>query len=102
MPKNPSSEITSRRVYLNRRAFMQSLIVAGGATLVTDVVSRAAAGRAWTEADDGPESLQHDGKAETWEHLTTYNNFYEFGTDKSDPAVYAPRWRLPAAMDRCD
>ena len=28
-----------------------------------------------------------------WEHLTTYNNFYEFGTRKSDPAKNAPRFR---------
>jgi sulfoxide reductase catalytic subunit YedY len=25
----------------------------------------------------------------TWEHLTTYNNFYEFGTGKNDPALNA-------------
>ena len=39
MPKSPSSEITSQRVYLNRRAFMQSLMVAGGAALAGDVVA---------------------------------------------------------------
>ena len=40
MPKIRSSEITDRRVYLNRRAFMQSLMAAGGATLVADTSSR--------------------------------------------------------------
>ena len=28
-------------------------------------------------------------KLTTYEHASTYNNFYEFGTDKSDPAAYA-------------
>ena len=28
-------------------------------------------------------------KLTSYEHITTYNNFYEFGTDKSDPAEYA-------------
>jgi sulfoxide reductase catalytic subunit YedY len=28
-----------------------------------------------------------------WEDVTTYNNFYEFGTDKSDPARYAKNFR---------
>lgn len=27
----------------------------------------------------------------TWEEITTYNNFYEFGLDKGDPAKYAHR-----------
>ena len=25
----------------------------------------------------------------TWEQITTYNNYYEFGTDKDSPAIYA-------------
>ena len=39
MSKIPSSEITARRVYLNRRAFMRNLMVAGGVTVVADTVS---------------------------------------------------------------
>ncbi|MDQ3171541.1 MAG: protein-methionine-sulfoxide reductase catalytic subunit MsrP, partial [Acidobacteriota bacterium] len=33
-------------------------------------------------------------KQNTFEEITTYNNFYEFGTDKSDPARYAGRLKL--------
>jgi len=32
-------------------------------------------------------------KPNTWEHVTTYNNFYEFGTDKSDPATHSPKFK---------
>jgi sulfoxide reductase catalytic subunit YedY len=28
-----------------------------------------------------------------WEHITTYNNFYEFGTDKNEPANYARNFK---------
>ena len=30
-----------------------------------------------------------DEKLNTWEQITTYNNFYEFGTDKDSPSLYA-------------
>jgi len=30
-----------------------------------------------------------DAEPNTWEEITTYNNFYEFGTGKSDPSDYA-------------
>jgi sulfoxide reductase catalytic subunit YedY len=40
-------------------------------------------------------SLSTTEKPNTWQHITTYNNFYEFGTDKSDPANYAPRFKPP-------
>jgi sulfoxide reductase catalytic subunit YedY len=93
MPAIPSSEITDRRTYLNRRAFMQSLIAAGGAALAADVVSAqpaAAHGRKLTTVRS---ALSTTEKANTWESLTTYNNYYEFGTNKSDPAFYAPRFR---------
>ena len=91
MARIRSSEITARRVYLNRRAFMQSMMVAGGATVLAESVSAqqpAAHGRKLTTVRS---ALSTTEKPNTWEQVTTYNNFYEFGTDKSDPAVYAPR-----------
>jgi len=37
-----------------------------------------------------PSSLSAaDEKLNTWEQITTYNNFYEFGTDKESPSLYA-------------
>ena len=95
MPKVLSSEITSQRVYVNRRTFIQSLMAAGGATLAGDAVSAqqpAVHGRK-LKTISSPFSTTE--KPNTWEHITTYNNFYEFGTDKSDPAIHAPKWRVP-------
>jgi sulfoxide reductase catalytic subunit YedY len=34
-------------------------------------------------------TLGSDEPPNTWDEITTYNNFYEFGTDKSDPARHA-------------
>ncbi len=30
-----------------------------------------------------------DERANSWEQITTYNNFYEFGTDKESPSIYS-------------
>jgi sulfoxide reductase catalytic subunit YedY len=87
-----SSEITSETQYLNRRKF----IVAAGA------VGAAAVGAAWAGGLLGPGLLRARGygtaagvgeqeadKINSYEDITSYNNFYEFGTDKEDPKEHA-------------
>jgi sulfoxide reductase catalytic subunit YedY len=81
------SEITDETVYRDRRRFLQAAGFAalGAAAAVSPRI------RAATEA--GHRTIEGVAKsplsiAETpnsWEDITTYNNFYEFGTDKSDP-----------------
>jgi methionine sulfoxide reductase catalytic subunit len=73
-----SSEITPEDVYLNRRQFMGAAVVGAAAAL-------------------SPGSLlaQNQEKPNTFEEITEYNNFYEYGTDKSDPAENAPRLLKP-------
>jgi sulfoxide reductase catalytic subunit YedY len=81
-----SSEITPESLYLDRRAW-----------LATATVSAAAAVGAWTtraqaqepKALGKPYGLQPNDKPTPWVDVTTYNNFYEFGTQKDDPARYA-------------
>src|SRR5262245_28199172 len=92
-PHEPrSSEITSRDVYLNRRAFMVSAAAAAVALGGSEATSEAALkpatkGQALTATRNQGLSLS---EAPTpWESATTYNNFYEFGTDKPDPALNA-------------
>jgi sulfoxide reductase catalytic subunit YedY len=76
-----SWEITSESDYLNRRVFLATagLATAGAALLPA---SGAAAVRE-LETVEGPYST--DAKPNSWEDITTYNNFYEFGTGKEDP-----------------
>jgi sulfoxide reductase catalytic subunit YedY len=95
MPKIASSEITSRQVYLNRRLFIQSLVAAGGASLVGDTGFAQQPAARGAKLKTVPSRFSTTEKPNTWEHITTYNNFYEFGTDKSDPAIWAARWRMP-------
>ena len=74
----PSSEITPESHYVNRRDFLGR---AAGAI--------AAAGLGGGLAAALPRGLlaqQDEDKLTPWEDVTTYNNFYEFGTSKSDPA----------------
>lgn len=78
-PDIAPSEITPHSVYLNRRQFM-----AGSAGLLLPVASIAAlpASKSPYSASDKPNSRQE---------ITSYNNFYEFGTGKDEPALYAGR-----------
>ncbi len=81
-PQNiKSSEITDRDLYLNRRKFIAAGI--GMALSGTSLAAVAPVGRFATarksalSASETPNPLRD---------IATYNNFYEFGTDKSDPA----------------
>ncbi|MCU0619281.1 MAG: protein-methionine-sulfoxide reductase catalytic subunit MsrP [Gemmatimonadaceae bacterium] len=83
-PTEPaSSEITPEAVYLDRRTFLG---VAGaiGAVAATGSAVGALAGMPRT-AGAQPAALEPTPE----ELFTSYNNFYEFGTDKEDPKQYA-------------
>jgi len=70
----PPSEITPERLYWNRREFIRA---AGGAALAATVPFSL------------PTLRPDDDKLTPYEDITTYNNYYEFGYDKSDPSRYA-------------
>jgi sulfoxide reductase catalytic subunit YedY len=76
----PSSEITPESVYLNRRQFMRSAAAGSAAVLIPGTFAAAC-----EKAEAGSGDLAQE-QPNTWEQITTYNNFYEFGTRKSDPA----------------
>ncbi|MBB4953467.1 sulfoxide reductase catalytic subunit YedY [Agrobacterium vitis] len=77
-PHIPASEITPHDVYLSRR----SLMGAAAGTLAL-----AAAGDAFGAALSAkPTDYKVPDKLTPKKDVTTYNNFYEFGTDKADPA----------------
>jgi sulfoxide reductase catalytic subunit YedY len=87
-----ASEITPRPLYETRRDWLR--LAAGGAALALGVPARSgtsgpgkrpklAAGRSGVEGALTMEKLT------AYEDVTGYNNFYEFGTDKDDPAARA-------------
>jgi len=76
------SEITPERVWLRRRE-----LLAGAAALgLAGSLAEPAAAEALSAV---PSSYSTDEKPTSLEDITHYNNFYEFGTGKSDPAEYA-------------
>ena len=85
------SEITPRGVYLDRRRFLARAAV--GAVAAVAGIGTAAAGEGTPPAPrldgvaKGPYAV--DEPRTPFEAITRYNNFYEFGTDKEDPARYA-------------
>ena len=86
------SEITPRTVFESRRSFIRQLAlgsIAGGA-LVEMAAREAFAQNAAQKlaAKANPAYVVMD-KPTPYKDATSYNNFYEFGTDKSDPAHYA-------------
>jgi sulfoxide reductase catalytic subunit YedY len=89
-PQFASSEITSERLYLDRRAF----ILAGTGALVVGGFEGAPEAAPTVPQGSPLKAPRNDSvsvkEAPTkFESATTYNNFYEFGVNKDDPARLA-------------
>ncbi|MCT8331421.1 protein-methionine-sulfoxide reductase catalytic subunit MsrP [Albidovulum sediminis] len=72
------SDVTPKAAFLNRRQLMAT---AGGALI------GAVAGGANARIVAAPSPYSTDAEPNTLAEITSYNNFYEFGTDKEDPAA---------------
>lgn len=92
-----SSEITPEATYVGRRQFVGTTGALALAALVvpTALQAMACAGdRAEpAEAADTGAAARQDEKVTSEEDATTYNNFYEFGTSKEDPAEQAQAFK---------
>ncbi|MFZ5559093.1 MAG: protein-methionine-sulfoxide reductase catalytic subunit MsrP [Pseudomonadota bacterium] len=86
------SEITPPELFRQRRQFIKATAALGaGALLGAGGAAAAEGGRGAKFAGLRKSPLSTPEKLSTWEQITTYNNFYEFGTDKADPAKRAHR-----------
>jgi methionine sulfoxide reductase catalytic subunit len=70
------SDVTPKALWLNRRQW-----ITGAAAL--------AATPALSQIQAAPSRFSTDAEPNSFEDITSYNNFYEFGTGKEDPAAYA-------------
>jgi sulfoxide reductase catalytic subunit YedY len=91
IPAISSSEITPERVYLNRRTFLAGAATAAagvlGATRALRMAHPATAVLADEKLQTVKSALSTPGLTLTsFDDITHYNNFYEFGTGKSDPS----------------
>ena len=88
------SEITPYEVYLRRRDFVKAGLVAlaGAAGLVAggSVNAQSAPVKLAGMRKSGFSTLEQPNSLKD---ITSYNNYYEFGTEKSDPAEYAQKLR---------
>src|SRR5215471_17401879 len=83
-PEIRPSEITPKELYLNRRSFLAALPLAGTALARTAL------------ADNKLSGIMKSGfstseKVTPYKDVTHYNNYYEFGTGKDQPASLAQR-----------
>lgn len=88
-----ASEITPRNIFESRREFIRNMAVG---TVASAAMIEMASREAFAASGDAQKfnakinpayALQE--KKTSYKDATTYNNFYEFGTDKADPAVNA-------------
>ena len=89
-----SSEITPKELYLNRRQFIMGasgvLASTGAALTGLDILGRQDIAHAGEKLPNVKKSTYStDEKQNSFKDITTYNNFYELGVDKGDPAQNA-------------
>lgn len=94
-PHIPSSEITPESVYLQRRQFMKAAgllaapVMGGLALNAKAAPMTGGVSLDYQAAASGPEGYWTDEDATPAGDISSYCNFYEFGTDKGDPAKYS-------------
>jgi sulfoxide reductase catalytic subunit YedY len=93
----PYSEVTPEPIYRSRREFMKTAAVGAAGAMVAGVSLEARAPQVPVQnplpaAKKSAFTVDPNvDKLNTLEQITGYNNYYEFGMDKGDPARYAGR-----------
>ncbi len=80
----PTREITPRSVYLRRREFLEGAVLGAAAFALGSAPTSSATAVARYDTEETPTEEKD---------ATQYNNFYEFGTDKRDPARHAGKMK---------
>ncbi len=98
------SEITPRRVYEERRDLIKLMAASAAGAALTSWASREALAQgalarpgklaALPGAKSGVAGAVTMEKLTDYKDASSYNNFYEFGTDKADPAPNAQRLQI--------
>lgn len=91
-----SSEITPKQAYLSRRDFIKAAgVVAGSLTLASCAPASLQAASLPTPANPGLASKTDElgGQVNAFEDIVSYNNYYEFTTDKAGVAPLAAKFK---------
>ncbi|BEI42763.1 MULTISPECIES: protein-methionine-sulfoxide reductase catalytic subunit MsrP [unclassified Polynucleobacter] len=94
-PRIHPSQITPRAIVENRRQWLKTIALGSaavgmGSWLERDVFAKTAAPREKLPSKLNEQYSTRETQT-SYEDATTYNNFYEFGMDKDDPAKFADR-----------
>ena len=99
----PSSEITPKSLYVNRREFLRSAGIAGAVAAGTGLLSELVFPGSANAASDSTPTGKIDGvrksplstseKQNSLKDISNYNNYYEFSTDKYEPANLAKNFK---------
>jgi len=91
------ADVTPKELYVNRRNFLRGLGVAGAATVIGEhfapILWHPGSVQASTKLATVKSNYTVDEKVTPENDVAHYNNFYEFGTDKGDPAKNAQNFR---------
>src|SRR6476660_5225362 len=90
-------DVTPKSIYSNRRNLLRGLGIAGAAAIVGEhfasLLSPSTRAFAGSKLTTVKSAYTIDEKISSFNDVTHYNNFYEFGTDKTDPAKNAQNFR---------
>jgi len=93
LKKIASSEITPEHIYNDRRNFIKNLGLILGATALSAFTNKSFAALhilpSFAQAKEGEKE-----KLTSLKDITSYNNYYEFGSSKSDPYEYAEKLNI--------
>ncbi|HNP37448.1 MAG TPA: protein-methionine-sulfoxide reductase catalytic subunit MsrP [Woeseiaceae bacterium] len=88
------SEITSKSNYLNRRNFLKSAGAIGGSALAGPALSAVVPVEEHAKIPNIATSrFSKEERNNSLEDISTYNNYYEFGTGKADPHKYSQKFK---------
>ncbi len=84
-PDIPTSDITPERVFLDRRSFIRQAALGTAAAAFAPSTLSGAPNRPGQDPRFSELESELGEPVNEWNEITTYNNFYEFGTAKEDP-----------------
>src|SRR6266581_1226290 len=99
------ADVTPKSVYLNRRNFLRAMGIVGASAVarkrLLELASPSEMAFAGTKLIGlKPSPFSTTEKQNSYQDVTHYNNFYEFGTDKGDPAKNAQHFKLDRVRRR--
>ncbi|HRO27758.1 MAG TPA: protein-methionine-sulfoxide reductase catalytic subunit MsrP [Luteimonas sp.] len=86
LPAIPASEVTDETVFRSRRRLLGALATSTLLPLSGCAEAEAPPSRTVVTPAQAKSGFRTDEPLTRWEDVTSYNNFYEFGTGKSDPS----------------